>query len=125
MEDFEKILAELSKPEVKELKHQDLLGENIMRAKNRNALSFWWLVIPFYIIATLTMKTWYMKTTLKQEINLFKKDDPILSVLLFLIFPAFIICFNAFFSSKRTLVNNVLVIFSSIVIFIYMLTCYV
>jgi hypothetical protein len=124
MEDFEKMLTELSKPEVRELKHQDLLADQIVRAKNRNALSFWWLLIPLYAIATLTMKTWYMKTSLKQEINLFKVHNPVLSLLLFLILPALIIVFT-FFSAKGSRAGTALIILSSIVLLIYILTCYV
>jgi drug/metabolite transporter (DMT)-like permease len=125
MEDFEKMLTDISKPEIKQLKHQDLLADQIMRSKNRTVLSFWWLLIPLYIIATLTMKTLYMKTSLKQEIGLFKTNNPILSILLFLMVPVLTIIFNAFISAKRTNVGKALIILSSLVLFIYILSCYV
>jgi hypothetical protein len=125
MEDFEKMLTEISKPEVKTLKHQDLLAEQIMRAKNRNALSVWWLLIPLYVIATFSMKTVYMKTSLKQEINLFKAHSPLLSFGLFLLLPALIILVSAFLKAKRTRIGTILIILSALVILIYILTCYV
>jgi hypothetical protein len=125
MEDFEKMMTEISKPEIKQLKHQDLLADQIMQSKNRTVLSFWWLLIPLYIITTLTMKTLYMKTSLKQEIGLFKTNNPIMSILLFLMVPVLTIIFNAFISRKRTIVGKALIILSCIVLFIYILSCYV
>jgi hypothetical protein len=125
MEDFEKMLTEISKPEVKLLRHQDLLAGKIVHTKNRNALSLWWLLVPLYIIVTLTMKTFYLKTSFKHEIGLFRATNPIISFMLFLMLPALIIIFAAFFSAKRTLIGKVLIILSCIVLFIYILTCYV
>jgi hypothetical protein len=112
----------LSKPEINDLKHQNLLSEEIIHAKNRHAMSLWWLLIPLYVIATLTMKTLYMKTSIKQEIILFKANNQVLSALLFLISPVLIIIFNLFFSAKRNLIGTLLTILASILLLIYILT---
>jgi hypothetical protein len=125
MEDFEKMLTEISKPEVKLLKHQDLMADKVVRTKNRNVLSLWWLLVPLYVIATLTMKTFFMKTSFKHEIGLFKTTNPVLSFMLFLMLPALIIIITSFFSARRTLIGKALIILSCIVLFIYILNCYV
>jgi hypothetical protein len=41
MEDFEKMLSELSRPVVGELRHQEMLAEELMKQKAKQAVSFW------------------------------------------------------------------------------------
>ena len=57
MQNFENKLIQMTKPEVSQLKHQDMLANEITKAKDKSVVSWWWLCIPLYIIATLIMKT--------------------------------------------------------------------
>lgn len=125
MEDFEQMLTDLSKPEVKDLRHQNALADQIIRVNNKNALSMWWLLIPLYIIGTLAMKTIYMKTSIKHEINLFRATHPVTTCLLFLVLPLVVIVINQPFSAHRTRAGIVVVALSAFVLLLYILTCYV
>ena len=60
MDDFEKILEQMSKPEIKHLQHEELLSKIISNAKEYSVLSFWWMSIPVYVIALFIMKTFFM-----------------------------------------------------------------
>lgn len=59
MKNFENILSEISKPEIGELKHQDMLADRMIRVKRKTAYTWWWILLPFYIIATLMLKSLY------------------------------------------------------------------
>ena len=62
-QNFEKKLKEMKKPEVSNLKHEDMLANAIINAKDKSAVSFWWLSIPLFITAMLMMKSIYMPGT--------------------------------------------------------------
>ena len=124
MDDFEKMLVNLSKPEVKELSHQHVLADQIIQAKNKHALSFWWLLIPIYVIAMLAMKTFYVKTSLKEEINSFRTFHPLLAFSFFILGPIIFILFNSFLV-RRTLSGVVLTVLFFLILLMYILTCYV
>jgi len=137
MENFEEILIKMTKPEVTHLKHQDMLANAISNAKDKSVISWWWLSIPLYLIATLLMKTIYMpQTTLLLNIHDFTSREIYLSVLFFLVLPIvfivinFISIRNIYFLSGnpksinflRTAWFNVLMIlFSILIIIIYSL----
>jgi H+/gluconate symporter-like permease len=75
-EKFEEQLIRMSKPGVTHLKHQDMLAEAIVKAKDKSVLSGWWLSIPLYIIAALLMKSFFMRsTTLVTNMHEFKGHD--------------------------------------------------
>ncbi len=57
MKNFEDKLFHMTKPEVSQLKHQDMLANAITKAKDKSVLSWWWLSIPLYLITTLLMKS--------------------------------------------------------------------
>ena len=57
---FEEGLVQMTKPEVTKIKHQDMLADAIARSKDTSVLSWWWLSVPGYVIATLLMKSIYM-----------------------------------------------------------------
>jgi len=137
MKNFEEKLAQMTKPEVTHLKHQDMLANAISNAKDKSVISWWWLSIPLYLIATLLMKTIYMpQTTLLLNIHDFTSREIYLSVLFFLVLPIvfivinFISIRNIYFLSGnpksinflRTAWFNVLMIlFSILIIIIYSL----
>ena len=92
-ENFEDTLNQMTRPEVSHLKHQDMLANAIIRAKDRSVLSAWWLSIPLYIIAAFTMKSLFMRnTTLIYNIHEYAQKEKYSAMLFFIIVPiAFII----------------------------------
>jgi hypothetical protein len=137
MQNFENKLIQMTKPEVSQLKHQDMLANAITTAKDKSVVSWWWLCIPLYIIAALLMKTFFMPgTTLISNIYELKGKERYSSVLLFLILPIVFIIIN-FISIRKIYVlsanpktinfiraiwfNALIIIFSIIVLIIYSL----
>jgi hypothetical protein len=133
MQSFEEKLKQISKPEISQLKHQDMLANEIIKAKDKSVLSWWWLSIPLYIIAAFLMKTFYMPhTTLISNIHDFTNKEKFLALLLFLIMPIIFIILNLlsirkihFLSgSPKTIIFlkavwfNIIIIISSILILI-------
>jgi hypothetical protein len=133
MENFEEKLIKMTKPEVTHLKHEDMLAHAITKAKDKSVISWWWLSIPLYLIATLLMKTIFMpQTTLLLNIHDFTTREIYSSVLFFLVLPIvfivinFISIRNIYFLSGspksidflRTAWFNVLMILFSILILI-------
>jgi hypothetical protein len=59
MDEFEKKLEEMSKPEIQDLKHQNMLANQIIHEKRKTALTWWWVVLPLYVTATFVMKSLY------------------------------------------------------------------
>jgi hypothetical protein len=95
MKDFEDELIKMTKPEVTQLKHQDMLANAIAKAKDKSVVSWWWLCIPLYIIATLLMKTFFMPgTTLISNIYELTGKERYSSLLFFLILPIVFIIIN-------------------------------
>jgi hypothetical protein len=95
-ENFEQKLMEMEKPEITELKHNDLLADAIMNAKGRVVVSWWWISIPMFIILMLLMKTSYNPgTTFLSGIHELKTTSSSVSLILFLISPVIIIVVNA------------------------------
>ena len=137
MQNFENKLIQMTKPEVSQLKHQDMLANAITKAKDKSVVSWWWLCIPLYIIATLLMKTFFMPgTTLISNIYQLTGKERNLSIFLFLILPIVFIIIN-FISIRRIYLlsgspktinfiraiwfNALIIIFSIIVLLIYSL----
>ena len=137
MQDFEKKLIEMTKPEVTDLKHQELLSNALSKAKDKSVVSWWWLSVPLYIIAALLMKSMYNPhSSLISAIHELTNKERIFSVLFFLILPIIFILINILsirkihilsgspisFRFLRSVWYNVLIIFFSIlVILIYTL----
>lgn len=137
MEKFEQELSEMTKPEITHLKHQDMLANAIIKAKDKSVISWWWLSIPLYLIATLLMKTNFMpQTTLRLNIHDFTSRQIYSSVLFFLVLPIVFIVINFisirniyFLSGSPKTINflwkvwfNVLmIIFSILILIIYSL----
>jgi hypothetical protein len=96
LQNFEDSLLKMTKPEVSELKHQDMLANAIIKAKDSSALSWWWLSIPLYVIAAFCMKNFFMpQATLISSIHEFSGKEKYLSMLLFLIMPIVLIILNS------------------------------
>jgi hypothetical protein len=137
MQNFEKKLTQMTKPEVSELKHQEMLANAIRKAKDKSVVSWWWISIPGYIIATLLMKTVFMPgTTLISNISDMVTREKYSSILFFLIVPIAFIIINIisirkvhFLSgSPKTLnflwevwFNVLIIIFSILILIIYAL----
>jgi hypothetical protein len=95
MENFENKLKQMTKPEVGQLKHQELLNKAIINARDKSALSWWWLVIPLFIILMFLMKSLYMPgTTLISGLNDFMARNKMLAYLFFIIVPVVLIMIN-------------------------------
>lgn len=133
MQNFEEKLIQMTKPEVNQLKHQDLLADAVSKAKDSFVVSWWWLIIPLYIISTLLMKSIYLPgTTLISNIRDLTTKQKSLTNLFFIILPVFFILLNIFAIRRvyihsgspgsitfiKTVWSNVVIIFFSILILI-------
>ena len=133
MKNFEEQLLLMTKPEVSQLKHQDMLANAITKAKDKSVLSWWWLSIPLYLIATLLMKSFFMhSTTLMSNLHDLSSKEKYSSVLFFVVMPVIFIVINFmsikkihFLSGSPKSINfmqvvwfNVLIIVASILILI-------
>ena len=96
MKNFETELLQMSKPEISELQHQDMLENAIVKAKDKSVLSWWWLSIPIYVLAALLMKSFFMPSeTLLSGLHNLTGKAKYSSVLFFLIVPIFFIIINS------------------------------
>lgn len=136
-QNFEKKLIQMTKPVVSELKHQEILADAITKAKDKSVLSWWWLSVPLYIIATLLMKTVFMPgTTLISNIYELTGRARYSSLLFFLIIPIVFIILNFISIRKIYLLsgspktvrfllgiwyNVLIIIFSILILIIYSL----
>jgi hypothetical protein len=95
IKNFEEELIKMRKPNVSQLKHQDMLSKAITSAKNRSVLSIWWLSIPLYILATLLMKSYFMpRTTLFSNLHLTAQKMKYSSILFFVVIPVLFVVIN-------------------------------
>ncbi len=94
-QNFEKKLKEMKKPEVSNLKHEDMLANAIINAKDKSAVSFWWLSIPLFITAMLMMKSIYMPgTSLISNLNDLAASQKYIYIVFFIISPLVLIVVN-------------------------------
>jgi hypothetical protein len=130
---FEEKLIKMTKPEVSQLKHQEMLSKAIIKAKEKSVVSWWWLSIPLYIIVMLLMKSVYMPhTTLISGLHELARSNKYSTLFFFLILPVMFIIINFisirkiyFLSGSPGTINflqaiwfNVLIIIFSILILI-------
>ncbi len=136
-DDFEEKLIRMTKPEVNQLKHQDMLARAIANAKDKTVLSWWWLIIPLYIISMFFMKSLFMpNASLHSSILDFAKRQRFLAYTFFLILPMVFILINIISirkvfilsGSPRSIVflkpvwlNVIMIIFSILVLIIYLI----
>jgi hypothetical protein len=134
---FEKKLEDMTKPEIQELKHETMLADAIINAKDKSVVSWWWISIPVFVILMLIMKSTFMPgTTLVSNMHALESSQKYMSFTFFLISPLVLIIINIltirkihFLSGSPKSVNflgtiwfNVLIIvFSVLIIIIYLL----
>lgn len=88
MEDLQKILTGMSKPEVPPLRHQEALTDLIIHCKRKATLSLWWLSVPVFIIGALVMKQLYKpRSTLWASIRELKGRHSTQSLILLFFLP--------------------------------------
>ena len=132
-ENFEKKLENMTKPEIRALKHEDMLASAIINAKDKSIVGWWWLSVPAFVILMLMMKSVFMPgTTLISNMHEMESTQKYVSIIFFLISPLILIMINAltikkiyFLSGSPKSVNflgtiwyNVLVIILSLLILI-------
>ena len=136
-DEFENKLFQMTKPEVDQLKHQDMLANAIANSKDKTVLSLWWLIIPLYIIMMFLMKSLFMpNATLSSSIHDLITKQRFVAYLFFLISPVIFILINIISVRKvyilsgspkslnflKTVWLNVLIIiFSIFVLIVYLI----
>ena len=94
-QNFEKKLTEMGKPEIHNLKHEDMLSRSIINAKDKSVVSWWWLSVPIFIILMLLMKSTFMPgTTLISNMHELESKQKFISLVFFLISPLILIIIN-------------------------------
>jgi len=135
--EFEKKLFQMTKPEVDQLKHQDMLADAIANSKDKTALSLWWLIIPLYTFMMFLMKSLFMPSaTLSSSIHDLIAKQRLVAYLFFLISPLIFIIINIISIRKVYILsgspksinflkivwlNVLIIIFSFIVLIVYSL----
>jgi hypothetical protein len=100
-ENFEEKLNAMTKPELPDMKHQQMLADAIINARDKSVVSLWWLSIPVFIILMLTMKSLYVPgTTLISNIKALAESENNIYRMFFLIAPLILIIINAFAIKK-------------------------
>ena len=95
MTEFKEKMEQMSKPEIEELKHRDLLSSVIIKSKDTSVLSSWWLGIPVYLVAAFVMKSCFMPhTTLLSNIDGFTEQNKLVSFFIFIAIPITFIIIN-------------------------------
>jgi hypothetical protein len=98
---FEDFLKQMSKPEIHELKHMDMLSKAVTHAKEKTVLSLWWLSIPLYIVAALLMKTLFVPgSTLDSNMHEMEIKNKYSACFFFLVLPL-VFCVIHFFTIRR------------------------
>lgn len=93
---FEKKLNEMDKPKISQLKHEDMLSNAIINARDKSVVSWWWLSVPIFIVLMLLMKSTFMPgTTLISNMNELGKNQQLISIVFFLVSPLILILVNA------------------------------
>ncbi|HEY4787782.1 MAG TPA: hypothetical protein VIH57_17120 [Bacteroidales bacterium] len=91
----------MPKPEISDLKHQDMLANALVTARDKSVLSGWWLSVPLYMLAALLMKTVFVpNTTLISLIHELTRTQKYSSLFFFVLVPVVFIVLN-FMAVKR------------------------
>jgi hypothetical protein len=94
-DNFEEKLEKMTKPEITQLKHEDMLADAIINAKDKSVVSWWWLSVPLFIIMMLLMKSFFMPgTSLISNIHELAVKEKFISLIFFLISPIVLIAIN-------------------------------
>lgn len=104
---IESVANEMTKPDIKGLKHEDILSNAIINAKDKSVVSWWWLSIPVFIILMLLMKSVYMPgTTLISNIHELASREKYMSIIFFLLSPVVLIIVNTFSIRKIYIISE-------------------
>lgn len=94
-QNFEKKLKEMKKPEITNLRHEDMLAKAIINARDKSVVSLWWLSIPVFITAMLMMKSIYMPgTSLISNLNDLASSQKYIYIIFFIVSPLVLIIVN-------------------------------
>ena len=134
---IEEMLIVMSKPEIKNLQHEDMLAEIIIDSKDKSVLSFWWIIIPLFVIAAYWMKSYFVPgSSFPSNLSELTEKNSYAANLIFVLIPAVLIAINFlsvkslyFFSgshfTKKLLssaaLNILVIIFSMIVMLVYLI----
>ena len=137
-EDFEEQLMQMSKPEIKHLKHQEMLAKEITGAKDKTVMTWWWLSIPLYVMAALLMKSFFMPgTSFISNLRELMAKTPYPVMALFIVLPLVCIISSIwsirkihFLSGSPTSIlfmkgvwfQVLIIIFSVLILFIYLIS---
>ena len=94
IKNFEDQLSRMTKPEDSQLKHEEMLAKALIKAKDKSAVSWWWLSIPLYMMAALLMKSFFTRTTLYSNIHAISVHQKFMSLLFFVGIPAVFMIVN-------------------------------
>jgi hypothetical protein len=96
-QNIENKLKEMTKPDIKDLKHENMLADAIINAKDKSVVSWWWLSVPVFIILMLLMKSYFMPGTMViTGIQELAGREKYMSLIFFLISPIILIVVNVF-----------------------------
>ena len=98
-QNFEKKLEEMTKPEIQGLKHEDMLADAIINAKDKSVVSWWWLSLPaFYNLNDADDKKYIIcpAQLLISNMHELESTQKYMSLIFFLISPLVLIIINAF-----------------------------
>jgi hypothetical protein len=94
-QNFEKKLTDMTKPEIPNFKHEDMLASAIINAKDKSVVGWWWLSVPLFIIMMLLMKSFYMPGTyLITSIHELAGKEKYMLLVFFFIAPLVLIIVN-------------------------------
>ena len=133
MKNFDELLTGMSKPEINDLKHVEMLAHAMSKSKAKSAITWWWLSIPLYILCAFVMKAMYNRNA-PALLNLreFSRIHWLASFIFFIIVPVIVIIVNAlsikevyFFSGSprslnflKTVALNLMLILLSLIILV-------
>jgi len=130
---FEEKLIHMTKPDISQLKHQDMLAKAIIHAKDKSVVSFWWLGIPIYLLAAFAMKSIYIPhMSFTSSFHELTDKQGYMAVIIFILLPIILIIINLisirqlyylYGNTKvkvfiKTVLAQILIIILSMVIFI-------
>lgn len=131
------MLSKMSKPEIKSLQHENILADAITNSKDKSALSFWWIIIPLFVIAAYWMKSYFMPgSSFPSNLKELADKHKYAANLIFILVPAVLIIINlmsikklyflsgSFLSLKllsAVAVNLLIIFLSFIVVLVYLI----
>jgi hypothetical protein len=95
MKNFKDKLTDMSKPEINDLRHEELLAKVITSARSKTTISFWWIIIPMYVIAAIVMKSFFViHSTFRSNLRELTDKNGYFNYLIFIIMPIILIVTN-------------------------------